>query len=151
MGTMWLAFHAAHTSIYVPFVVGMNRLPISHTNNSLTRVDRGFGGFNAARYVFNIARLHFDLAILDIRNEQIRLETKSRNLINTLREESTQNVSNIQKYLIENALENVKAWWDLSDTLLLHYADGYCNSCGHGPRHLGYPAWWLNAVANGTS
>jgi hypothetical protein len=26
------------------------------------------------------------------------------------------------------------------------YADGYCNGCGRGPRHLGYPQPWLDAT-----
>jgi len=37
-----------------------------------------------------------------------------------------------------NVAAVVAAWWALSDTLLLHYADGYCNSCGRAPRHMGY-------------
>ena len=146
MGTLWIAFHAAHSSVFVPFVVGMNRLPISHTNNSLTRVDRGLGGFMSSKYVFNVAQLRFNLAILDIRSEQNRLETKSRNLMQTLYKST--NLFNAENLLCENALQNVRAWWDLSDSLLLHYADGYCNNCGHGPRHLGYPTWWLNEVNN---
>jgi dipeptidase len=145
LATLWFAFHAAHTSIYIPFVVGMTQLPVSHTNNSLVNVDRGIGGFNAARFVFNIAQIHFDLAIQDIRSEQDRLESESQALVHSLKS-STKNMSSIGELLRENAAKNVKAWWDLSDLILLHYADGYCNNCGHGPRHIGYPTWWLNKV-----
>ena len=41
----------------------------------------------------------------------------------------------------------IKVWWDLSDYLLLKYADGYCNmkSCSSKTykNHLGYPKDWL--------
>lgn len=43
-------------------------------------------------------------------------------------------------------LQLIAKGWRLSETLLARYGEGFCDSCGHGPRHLGYPAWWLRAV-----
>lgn len=127
-------------------------LPSSHVNNSLSTLDRGVGGYNAARAVYNIAQLHFNLATMDVRAAQTNVEQTSITLLSRLRREYAANkrsMSEVSRALSNNAVAHVKAWWDLSDQLLLRYADGYCNSCGHDePRHLGYPEWWLRQVNN---
>ena len=49
-----------------------------------------------------------------------------------------------------NAQAAVADWWSLSDTLLLRYADGYCNggggACAAAGRKPGYPRAWLEEV-----
>lgn len=142
--------HAAHTTVYIPFVVGIDRMPSTHTNNTLARVDRYVGAFNAARFVFNIAQMHFNLAILDIKDVQSRLEYRSELLLRQLQNDfmlGNASLSYLSDSLRENAKRCVREWWDLSDQLVLRYADGYCNGCGRGSRHLGYPPWWLRAVS----
>jgi dipeptidase len=52
-------------------------------------------------------------------------------------------ILSISTAFAHNAEVVVSAWWNLTDTLLLHYADGYCNGCGHGARHQGYSEAWL--------
>lgn len=54
-GLIWLAMHAAHTSVYVPFFVGLTmaaaqpvRLPPGYTTNQLRSVDRGVGAWQSA-------------------------------------------------------------------------------------------------------
>jgi len=154
MGTIWLSFHAAHTSFYVPLVVGATQLelPRSHTANVLDRVDRGVSAFNAARFVHNVAQMHFNLAIMDVREAQKAVEENSSAMISKLRDEYASgllDVSDVAKSLAENAENITRTWWTLSDSVLLRYADGYCNDCGRGPRHLGYPTWWLRDVSSG--
>ena len=147
---IWIGFHAAHTSLYIPFVAGIDRMPSTHTNNSLSSVDRYHGAFNAARFVYNIAQIHFDLAILDIREMQQRIENRSELLLRQLQQDFVRGnatAAYVANTLRANAERCVREWWNLSDQLVLRYADGYCNGCGRGPRHLGYPSWWLRRVA----
>lgn len=55
--------HAAHTSLHIPFPVGMVGtsvgIPGGFANNSLQRMDRGVGFFQASKTVYNIAQLRF--------------------------------------------------------------------------------------------
>ena len=75
-GVMWFAFHAAHTSSYVPFPAGMPAkfVPVSYTNNAMEQLGRGESAWQAARVVFNIAQLKFSFAIQDIVAAQTALE-----------------------------------------------------------------------------
>ena len=52
----------------------------------------------------------------------------------------------MQPRLSAHAASVVRAWWALSEQLLVWYAEGNCNGCPHATgsgRHFGYPAWWL--------
>lgn len=146
--TLWFAPHASHTSCYVPFPAGMTTVPSQYSNNSLARVDRGRSAYQASRFVFNIAQLKFSYMIQDIEAAQAFYENRSATLEHavTQRYLTDGNLSAVEEAYSHNAEDVVAAWWDLSDQLLLHYADGYCNDCGRAPRHVGYPAWWLEAV-----
>ena len=150
-GTMWVAMHAAHTSVYVPFVVGMNKLPIGYQTAAVNKVGRGVSAWQASRFVFNVAQLKFKYMIKDIRNLQKVLENSSEILqqrIDRLYVNNDANLSKITSMYIQNAKTCVEQWWDLSDNLILYYADGYCNyhtecmSKKFGT-HLGYPSRWL--------
>ena len=70
-GVLWLAMHAAHTSVYVPLPAavmapGAAALPNAYTANTLARADRGVGAWQASRFVFNAAQLHFSAAIGEV-------------------------------------------------------------------------------------
>jgi dipeptidase/putative Mn2+ efflux pump MntP len=152
--TWWLAMHAAHTSVYIPFVVGMSELPIGHQTAQLDIVGRGVSAWQASRFVFNICQLKFDHMIEDVRTLQQLYEGRSHELRAQLDEWYTTGEKDlvfVQAMYIRNSEEVVSAWWDLADSLILHYADGFCN--GWAPcmnsrygRKIGYPAWWLKAV-----
>ena len=43
----------------------------------------------------------------------------------------------------ENATEVLEAWWDLADTLVAKYANGYLNIPNQPPIDFGYPTDWL--------
>eukprot|EP00039_Didymoeca_costata_P023425 m.7043 g.7043 ORF g.7043 m.7043 type:complete len:527 (+) comp3640_c0_seq1:313-1893(+) len=153
-GTLWVAPHASHTSLYVPFKVAMLSLPKGYTQASTNDVGRGWSAWQASRFVFNIAQIKFMYMIKDIAVLQHIYENRSIELINNVTKQFSTgkgNFTTLTSTLIENAELCVAAWWNLSDALLLHYADGYCN--GYPPcmsekygTHLGYPAWWLKAV-----
>jgi len=145
-GTVWYASHAAHTSVYIPFPSGIhtNHFPVSFTNNSFMDPQRGRGVWQASRFVFNIAQLRFNEMIIDIQNQQNMLESRSTALQEKLTREylEDRDLTKLSIAYAENAVEVVKKWWELSDLLMLHYADGFCNDCGRPVRNLGYPDWW---------
>ena len=149
-GVLWLSFHAAHTSFYVPFPVGMaaanSPLPPGVTTNAVGSVGRGVAGWQAARFVFNTCQLRFADMITHVAAAQEKWEGAGRNL--TARNAAdwvsgAAGIAEVAKRTSAHATAVVAAWWELADSLMLAYADGYCNGCGRGPRHLGYPRWWL--------
>ena len=152
--TMWIAPHAAHTSVYVPFVIGQNELPVGYKNANVNAVGRGISAWQASRFVFNIAQMKFNFMIKDIGNEQVNLEYRSEALQTTIDKSymnNNTNLSAITAMYIQNAEACVAKWWELSDNLILWYADGYCN--GHATcmnkkygTHLGYPKVWLEQM-----
>ena len=66
--------HAAHTSFYAPFLAGMTTsnvpFPDGYTTGTNKRADRGVGAWQASRFVFNAAQLHFHSAIGKIRDAE---------------------------------------------------------------------------------
>jgi hypothetical protein len=51
----------------------------------------------------------------------------------------------------DNANLVLRKWWNLAETLITKYSDGYINQAGFPARPIGYPAPWLNVTdyANG--
>jgi len=146
-GVEWLGMHAAHTTLYVPFPLGMLSpqglqvpLPEGYTTNDLNRVGRGVGAVNAARFVFNAAQLRFDAAIEDVREGQRLWEQdKGMQLLKRTEEDYLNgkvNLTGLTSRFCDHAVEAVAAWWEMSDQINLKYGD----TC-----KLGYPAWWLRS------
>ena len=59
---------------------------------------------------------------------------------------STGNMSVVELQYNSNAAAIASSFWQLSDQLVMSYADGFCNGCGRGGRHLGYSQQWLDRV-----
>jgi hypothetical protein len=142
---LWLAPHAAHTSLYVPFIAGMPGafIPPSHTINTLDRVDRGVAAWQASRFVFNVAQARFFDMVQDIQALQSVLEARSEALVAQLVAQfaGAGDIAAASRALAANAMNMSAAWWQLSDDLLMRYADGTCHSCG---RAVEYQEGWLN-------
>lgn len=58
--------------------------------------------------------------------------------------QTSKNIQLVSQKYAQNAKDGIKAWWDLSDYLMLKYADGFCDGCP--VRSEGYPSWWLQQV-----
>jgi len=147
-GVVWTAPHAAHTSCYVPFAVGMGSIPASHSNSSAGMVDMSTA-FWLSRALFNRAQEAFRYMIVDIRTAQEEAEATSRAAQAAIDAAfvASRNLTAASAAYASNAAQVMRALAALFDSLLDKYPDGYCNSCGRGlPHHLGYPAWWLRAV-----
>eukprot|EP01064_Diplonema_japonicum_P026521 TRINITY_DN37975_c0_g1_i1.p1 TRINITY_DN37975_c0_g1~~TRINITY_DN37975_c0_g1_i1.p1 ORF type:complete len:558 (+),score=110.93 TRINITY_DN37975_c0_g1_i1:50-1675(+) len=146
-GVVWFAPHAAHTSCYVPFPVGMDTIPIAY-NSSTGTLDRT-KAFWVHRILLNVAQIKYQYMIVDIKEMQAFSEGNSLSLQKELDATYLKNhdMGQVTAAFTQNANNIVKNFSQLSDTLIQHYPDGYCNGCGHGlPHVLGYPAWWLESV-----
>lgn len=146
-GTLWFAPHAAATSVYTPFAVGMESVPQSYTNATMGSVDRG-NAWWASRYLYNLLQLKWSYMIQDVRALQLRVENASAKL--QARLDATYrgpaDLPAVTAAYSRNADAAVRAQWRLADDLMVMYADGYCHSCGRGPYRLGYPDAWLRAA-----
>jgi len=142
--------HSARGGVMVPFTPSMKSLPIGYTSNSLGDLCRGTSAFWAARYVYNLVEMKTIYAIEDVRAFQSSFEDGVlQNLTRYVDEafvEGTLALLEVQSLYNGGAVDAVAALWELSDRLVMMYADGYCNGCGKGPKHLGYPQAWLDDV-----
>ena len=156
-GVIWFGSGAAHTTVYVPVLVGMSESP--------TCLSKGWQGvydpssaFWANRRVLNAAQLKFQYMIKDIGVAQQRLETASFDLVARIsssyvdssrdRSIDTRSFEEIERVLNENTHAAVQAYHQLFDYLLFTYADGFINFWDDGTFHsvaAGYPVWWLRA------
>ena len=161
-GQVWFAPHAAHTNVYTPFPCGLDTIPPAYTWEGGTPPEWAPGAYDeskalwAMRSVFNIAQIKFSFMILDIRAKGDELEAASLALqgrwdaklasVGPGGQLTGEQKAAMSAEYVANANATVAAWWNLSHTLIGRYGEGFCNDCGHGPRHAGYPAWWLTAV-----
>jgi dipeptidase len=144
-GIIWFAPHAAHTAVYMPFLtgdVGDPPLPAAVCGPAVvSSVNRSYS-FWANRYVFTMAQMRFDLAIQDVAAARAPLERQAASLVASLPADGAAAAARLSAH----AASVVRAWWALSEQLLVWYAEGNCNGCPHATgsgRHFGYPAWWL--------
>ena len=142
-GVMWMAMHAAHTSVYVPFFAGATRvdvpLPIGFTNNSVA-VDRGVGAWQASRFVFAAAQLDFQRSIGLVRHAQAKWEQAGEVLIDSAAaafRAANASMAEVARWSSMHAAKTVAAWWQLSDELIVGVA--YPSTI--------YPQWWLEEPA----
>ena len=97
--------------------------------------------------------LKSEYMIDDVRDFQRRVEdVLAKNITDSIElgfTNGTLAMSDAQVMLNDFVELQVNALWNFGDFLLMAYADGYCNGCGRGPRHLGYPQVWLDAAYPG--
>ena len=149
-GLLHFTSHSSRAAIYSPFVVGMKVITPSYSSNSMATLGRGVSAFWGARYLYNILEIRADLAILDVREMQRYAEDVVGSNLTALVDDSyssgSMSLQEAQDLYNTNAERNVVRMWDMSDEVVMNFADGYCNDCGEGTRHLGYPQQWLDDV-----
>lgn len=146
-GVVWFAPHSTLTSQYAPFLTNMNALPEGYTSNSMTTLGRNISAFWAFRYLHNVMQVRSYAILGDI--ESLQIETEAKNLALLLElDEGNYNAARAQDKLNANAQALVSTFWTFSDTMIMKYADGYCNfDCSDDQSyHMGYRQQWLNAV-----
>lgn len=139
-GVVWYGPHAAHTTVYVPVLVGMAASPPS-LSYGWQGVHNATTLFWAARDVSSVAQARFSLMIKDIRSAQAALEARSAALLLSLTRGSSSSsdggngrggggggdYDDITRALSANAAGAVTAYGELLRSLLFKYADGFIN------------------------
>jgi dipeptidase len=145
-GVVWFAPHSTLTSQYAPFVTSMSELPVGYTNNSLNTLGRNESAYWAFKYLHNIMQIRSYDILADI--EALQVETQQTNVEIMSAVDAEEDSLRAQVLLNDNARALVSTFWTFSDTMVMKYADGYCNfDCGPDqPRHLGYRQAWLNQI-----
>lgn len=148
-GTVWFSPHSSRAGCYTPFAVGMRSLPVGWTSNTMSDLNRGVSAYWAFKYLYNIVELKASYMILSVREKQQYWEETvsvalQRSLDQAYRMNS--NITAVEESYKANADAVVRSFWQLSDELVMSYADGFCNGCGQGAHHIGYPTSWLDEV-----
>ena len=166
-GVLWFGMHSALTTVYVPWPLALLRtatgtnatggapiimapvvppvaLPVAYTNNSAGRADRGVGAWQAARFVFTAAQLHFTAAIGRVQTAQTLWEaTKGGALVADWTRRYTSGELSARQVAVSacaHATDATRAWWELSDQLMLDFS--YPDAV--------YPRWWAEDVGYAT-
>ena len=147
-GIMWLAPDVAYTSCFAPFPAKVAQLPWSYQSGSPSKMDRESAWW-AFDFVGNWSRLNFQrMTRVDIIPLQQKLEGHGREQL----EQWSASVSELPyddavelltRCSQEHAAAVLAEWWDLADTLVAKYANGYLNRPGLSPIDIGYPTEWL--------
>ena len=141
-GVMWISFHSALYSVYMPLTTGSLHsslpLPRGLTANS-GAVDRGIGAWQAAHFVFAAAQIHFTASLARLTEEQSSWEAKGERVVAAATADFVAGQASndeVSRHCFDHVRAAVAAWWQLSDSLLL--STSY--------PALRYPSWWLNAT-----
>lgn len=152
-GRCWFGPSSPYETCYVPFYVGMTKLPKAYCVGSPDEFEREFA-FWAFNSISNYACLKYCYMKEDIIAKQEEIENKEiDNLIETWDRKALdlykEDPSKARDYLTDvccnNAETVVKAWWKLGEYLIQKYADGYINKPRIG-QEVPYPRWWLLRV-----
>jgi dipeptidase len=151
-GISWFGYGAPDTSYIVPLWPIMRELPKFYETGSRYEEFRRDSGWWVNSYVQQMAELHYNLAIQDIRNyRDPKLEVLYKvtpevqkiatDMYETDPEAAIDFVSN---YAFMNAVAWHEEWKLLGDRLLGNYALGYVNF-----KSSPYPDWWNEAIGYG--
>jgi len=139
---LWFGPHATSGTVFVPFPANHIRVPAPYSLADPNHLSRQ-SAYWAHRYVFNIAKIRYDLAQQDVQKLQLEMEKEGEALVAKLDTHSSDLTSTSRaKAYTEHAEKVMKAVWALPDIIIAKYADGYLSD-GDA---LGYPDWWLKAV-----
>lgn len=146
-GVLWFGPDVSDTTCFTPFFTKAERLPQSYQTGSPQKFDR-----NVAWWVFdfvaNWSRLNFQRMMrMDIEPRQAELELQFlvdlRTVDDQVRADPGKAIALITGFCEGVAERTLNQWWDLADTLVAKYTDGYINRTGGPPIGLGYPLPWL--------
>lgn len=120
-GVSWFGPHAAHGTVYVPLISNADRLPVCLSTGAPTFVDRGTSWW-AHRWLINQAHLAYNRYQPIISAEQTAWEAKGQKLVDAAHGMTPANIAGMMD---KHATAVMKAWWALSDHLMVKFADGF--------------------------
>jgi len=148
-GIVWFGPDVSYTTCFTPFPSKVTKLPLAYQTGSPQKLDRESAWW-AFDFVGNWARLNFQrITKVDILPLQEELELRQLKRIqewdNAVQDRPNEAIKLVTDFCEENAREILKQWWELADTLVAKYSDGYINLPNEpGAKEIGYPSTWLS-------
>ncbi len=147
---LWFGPDVAYTTCFSPFPSKVLQLPHAYQIGDPQKFSRSAAWW-AFDFVANWARLNFQrMCQVDIVPLQQELETRQAQQLvawdQRFREGgSAQELTTLCE---QNATHVLACWWELADSLIARYSDGYINSPVSRPQNgvpvaIGYPSHWL--------
>ena len=148
-GTIWYGSADPSKTVFVPMMVAMGEPPAPYVVGTPGKLDRR-AAYWAVRYLQNLAQLRYRDMIVDINTHAATWERRGAEAVAALRRDHSDG-STIKKRLDALAEQVLAATWQLSDELMVKFADGGLTADplpdGTISSHdLGYPAAWLRAA-----
>jgi dipeptidase len=151
-GVCWFGPDKPYLTCFAPFYAGVTDLPESYQTGTSATFDRGVAWW-AFNFVGNWAGMKYSYMKNDILLRQEEIEDGEFSAQKDVDAEALVLYENDQAqarayltgYCIDNAKSVVDRWWDLADTLIVKYNDGYVN-VPKTAGEVGYPEWWLKEV-----
>lgn len=149
-GISWYGYGAPDTTYLVPLWPIMRELPAFYAKGTRYEPFQRDSGWWTNSYVQQMAELHYNLAIKDIRafrdpkeEALFQLTPKVQEMASDLYKAGDKDaaINLIQQFAWNNAVAWQKDWLELGDQLLGKYALGYV-----GFKNSPYPQWWNDAV-----
>lgn len=137
-GVSWIGLDRPASNCLIPFSTSVDDLPYSIQQGKVTEfnTESAWWAFN---FVANYANLNYKYMMEDITCLQNQLETET---FNTLKH-NTFTSDELKSYCDSRCREIVKAWWRLSEQLIVKYNNG-CITTGEAiMQKIDYPGWWL--------
>ena len=148
-GTVWYGVADPSKTVFVPMMVAMGEPPAPYTVGTPGKLDR-HSAYWAVRYLQNLAQLRYKDMIVDINRHAAHWERHGAEAVAALRRDHADGPT-IKKVLDALAEQVLAATWQLSDELMVKYADGGLTAPplpdSTIPSHdLGYSAAWLRTA-----
>ncbi|WP_147820906.1 dipeptidase [Salidesulfovibrio onnuriiensis] len=159
-GVLWYGPDVSYTTCFAPFfskALGLNK---AYSTGSPQKLDRSSAWW-AFDYVNSFSRLNFQLITKsDVLPLQRKLEWESMRFVRQM-DKKVQGTPEqaarlmLAKRATDNSNRILEAWWDMGDTIIAKYADGYINlpdgrysspPPSTMPIEIGYPASWLDVT-----
>ena len=153
-GIVWIAFGAQDTGCFMPFYIGVNRIPRSFEIGDHWEFDRRSARW-ASDYVDFHTQVVYSYAIQDVRKAQEKWETDAVRRTKDIDEHALKlhkkSEKEAREYLTDYCNNNadlvINAWWKLGDDLLVKYNKFWIYDVKERRRlPLQYPEWWLKEL-----
>ncbi len=150
-GVSWFGNDRPAETCLVPFYVGVNSLPSVYTTGDIWKFDNK-SALWAFNFVANYADLRYAYMAEDIHarrkvieREEFALQPAVEQAALYLHDRGQLDLCKkyLTNYCTANADRVVRSWWELAETLIVKYNDGYRVTPGRPEEKIGYPEWWL--------
>ncbi|PID92899.1 MAG: hypothetical protein CSA95_09270 [Bacteroidetes bacterium] len=150
MGTLWFGEDDTYFTCYVPFFMGVTKLPKPYVTGDINRYDRRSAWW-AFNFVANFANIKYERMKQDIQKVQNELEQsivdKVVILRNIYKDIPTTHRTELLTSLSSQIGEKVhKSYVELGDFLVMKYNDGYEKDENYRIKAPGYPQEYLDYI-----